>query len=213
MISWKEYWTLMSLGLVFYYGWLLFKYFPTLRLRGNDTGKGSRKDFIVEEFKTIKKRVPDVTGQPKEVVSMNTVESEKEMESKEVLLHRAVAQGQPAPEIKPQPDGLVTSPGKETPLPSPQLELPEPVGKSENMGPLAENLAKEIKELIRKAAENKVGEGQVIFSLQKVLGKEEYKELKGSFFETGISEMIGSMLVRECSIHLDAAMLQGLWVR
>lgn len=54
-ISWKEYIILIVLGLVFYYGWWLVRYYPGLSKSRAGTG-GLKGDPLVEETKDMVKR-------------------------------------------------------------------------------------------------------------------------------------------------------------
>lgn len=203
MISWKEYWTGMGLGLLFYYGWLLVKYFPALW--PGSRAKGMPKGFVFEEFKEGERPAPGMKEERVEERPLVPVEERPMGPAAEKS--ESVKSTMPPPPLSSQ---------LELPLPpeKPREKLTErPMERPVNLQPVAEALISEVKGLIGKAAENKVVEGELMFWLQMLLDQEGYRVLGGSYFEESINEIIGSELANKCSIHLGAVELSGLWKR
>jgi hypothetical protein len=195
--SWKEFFTVMGLALLIYYGLLLLRYFPGWI--GSNAGAGGMG-------RAIKGRAADALRARDAARRMVATEdpgvqaADQRGEAMDELV-----MGDQAGDDGAQATGQQVA-GSHLALPLPEVKraaLPE----------LANHLSREILALVEQAAMEKKERGEIIYALQLLLDKEIYRPVKASLFREKISQGIGSMVERYCSIRLDAEEVRGLWVR
>ncbi len=190
-ISWKEYFTLMGLGLLVYYGWWLVRFYPSMKIGG--AGKaGQGRPVLSEAVKLGKageagKAVPavvaaDVIGKPGQA---------------------GAAESSPSNEL---PVVESTGAAKQEELPFP-ADVPKPVF----LPQLAGDLRNEIQALVLKVSETGMVEGELVFAFHQLLTGERYNRLKGTAFEKKISEQIVSDLEKHGPVRVDVEVVTGWW--
>lgn len=173
-ISWKEYFIVVGLGVLFYYGWWLVRYYPGLPVgRPGAAGRGDRHAGETEKIKEMEE-TKEVMGTP-------------ETEAKEM---RA-----------PEENG-----GKQLELPLPAvierpLFLPE----------VAARLIEEVMRLTDRAIREQIVEGELTYMLQRLLGSEPYRRLRGTDYEEKMNALLAQELERYGSVRPDAEVVKGLW--
>jgi hypothetical protein len=173
-ISWKEYFTLMGLGLGFYYGWWLVRYYRGLKVGAR--GKADRGQQILPEFAKAERPVTAAAAE---------------------------AIGKPDQAIPAEPQGKT------------QETLPMPVAPVTDGGAflpmLAGELSAELQRLMKKACEERMVEGELVFAIGQLLNRPPYNRLKGTHLEGKIGAQIVRELVAYGSIHYDTENVKSWW--
>lgn len=218
MISWKEYFTLMGLGLVLYYGWLLVRYYPGLTIPGR--GKAGQGRQLLPDFVSLKAAVGvasgagEVIGKPDQAVPAG----KQETTQLELPLPVPWAPGKAA-EIGGEGGLRVSSENSKVgvmPLPGEvgqvdQLPVPALIPKPMFLPELAGDLTNELRRLLERFSEGEMVEGEMLFAVEKLVGRETYCRLKGTLFEEKISVQVVRELEKHGSIHVDAEVVKGWW--
>jgi hypothetical protein len=181
-ISWKEYFTLMGLGLGLYYGWLLVRYYRGLKVDALD--KADRGRQILPEFGKAATRM-------KAAEQVVKVAAAAEAIGKPDQATPAEQQGK-IQETLPMPESSVIEGGTFLPM-------------------LAGELSAELQRLMKKAREEAMVEGELVFAVGQLLGRSPYNRLKGSAFEKKIGEQIVRELETYGSIHFDTENVKSWW--
>jgi hypothetical protein len=186
-ISWNEYFIVMGLCLVVYYGWWLVRYYSGLKL--GQWPRADRKDLAIPDAKADKSPLNEMEaeGQP-------TIESAGET---------AEAIGEPDQAVPVERQDIIE---KELP--------PSELGATDQavlLAKLATELMEKLSELMSEAQVQKKSAGQLIQDLRRLLGREPYCKLRGTPFEEKIGQWIGQEWSKEGAAAPDADVLKGLW--
>jgi len=213
-ISWTAYWIIIGVLLLIYYGWLLLKYWGSFRWGGK------QETFTEAVFTGEGISEADLAGPVTEPVAVPAVEGQQEAKAERTVVEAPVREEQqPTPQ---QAKEELASPAETAVLPDestskepmpPAQEEGQPAEKRALPRELAERLVEEVKGWIEKAVMEDSAKPELLYGLQKILDKEEYELLRGSQLQERITTWIVSVLEKECSIHLDAGELSGLWAR
>jgi hypothetical protein len=206
-ISWEEYFTLMGLGLVVYYGWWLVRYYPGLKIGGR--GKADRGRQILPEFG---KAATGIKAAQQRVKVVN----EEWNAGKPGLVAK---EGEAGPGVTAAAKEAIGKPDQAIPAEKqgkPQETLPMPVPAVMEGGAflpmLAIELSAELQRLMKKAREEAMVEGELVFAIGQLLSRAPYNRLKGSSFEKKIGEQIVRELETYGSIHFDTENVKS-WMR
>ena len=192
-ISWKEYFTLVGLGLLVYYGWWLVRFYPTLRFGG--VGKAAQGRQVLPEAPVVVKGGEGAkTGEA----------------GKTVAAAAGGVIGEPD-----QAGAAVSSPSNRLPTvaaaESEKLPVPAVITKPLLLPVLAGDLRNEVQALVLRASETNMVEGELVFAFHQLLTKEPYNRLRGTHFEKKISEQIVSDLERHGPVRVDVVAVSGWW--
>jgi hypothetical protein len=207
-ISWKEYFTLMGLGLLVYYGWWLVRFYPGLRIGSAD--KAARVTPVLPEAPKVVRT--EEAGKPVVAAAGEVIVKPVQAaaaETSQLLIFPAAASGEtggvggsPKEEGKAE---IATAGGPEQ-LPVPAV-IPNPVF----LSGLAGDLRNEIQALVLKASETGKVEGELVFAFHQLLTRSPYNRLKGTAFEKKISEQIVSDLGNHGPVRVDVESVSGWW--
>jgi len=209
MISWKEYFTLMGLLVVLYYGWLLVRYYPGLKI--GRKGKADRGRQVLPDFVKLKAAggtgvaagAGEVIGKPDQAMPAG-----KQGTQLELPMSASAVAGKAGPLEVGKENGapLQAEIAKEEGLPiSAVMERPLLLVE------LAEALTNEVYRLVEKEREGAMAQPELLYAVELLLGRPPYNQLKGTFFEGKMSAQIVRDLERHGSIHLDAEVVKGWW--
>jgi hypothetical protein len=207
-ISWKEYFTLMGLGLLVYYGWWLVRFYPGLRLgRTDKAGRG--RPVLPEPPKMVK---GEEAGKPVVAAAGEVIGKPDQAGTAEgsqlLIFPAAVASETGAAGGSPDEGGkaeIAAGGGPE------QLPVPAVAEKPVLLPVLAGDLRNAVQALVQKASETNMVEGELVFAFHQLLTKEPNNRLKGTHFEKKISEQIVSDLERHGPVRVDAEVVSGWW--
>jgi hypothetical protein len=220
-ISLSEYFSLMGLGLLVYYGWWLVRYFPSLRL--GSAGKPQGRQVLPEKAKMVAGVVPasatagGANGKPVQAGAavsgpskvLPAVAGVAEVGMAGVTADSAVVV---AEEVAPAA-GLDSASTAAAAAAITMLELPFPaaVDKPVLLPVVAGDLWNEVKALVVKASEAEMVEGGLVFAFQQLLKKEPFCRLRGTHFEKKISEQIVAELVKHGPVRVGMDVVSGWW--
>jgi hypothetical protein len=78
---------------------------------------------------------------------------------------------------------------------------------------LAHSLGSQLKQIIQEAARNRTVKEELMTAIQLVLRKDMYQLMKGTAFSIAINNLIQYECETQCSVHLSALEVNGLWAR
>jgi hypothetical protein len=193
-ISWKEYWLMMGVSLVIYYGWWIVKYGGSLGwrwMKAKVQPSGGRLATLIVEPVSEKTKAEDATTK--------AVTRSEETRSKEAGSAPEGSISEPGPEgsgLSAETDGA--GPGSEA---GPQLFLPM----------LAGELMKKVTALVERALAEKMGEAEIQDGLRGLLGEAPYCRLRGTAFREKVTEDIVRVMKSLGSMEIDVGVVSGLW--
>jgi hypothetical protein len=206
-ISWKEYFTLMGLGLGLYYGWMLVRYYQGLKVGAR--GKADRGRQILPEFGKA------VTGMRAAEQVVKVVVAGAGNAGKPGLVAK---EGEAGPGVMVAAEEVIGKPDQAIPAQrqgETQETLPMPMPPEIEGGAflpmLAIELSAELQRLIKKAREEAMVEGELAVAIGQLLSRPPYSRLKGSSFEKKIGEQIARELETYGSIHFDMENVRSWW--
>jgi hypothetical protein len=198
-VSWKEFFTVVGMGCLGWYAWLLVRYFPRGSRLLSRAALGRQKSlFGADGFMDDK-----------------SVSKDQELAApgRELLIRQVAEVPAPGMDLSIGTVGDVAAPGKRLLAGTVgEAEVAMPEEKKRSAQELTEEVSREIGVLIAMGKEEKTGKEELLEAIGKVLKKEEYKGLKESAYRKVVMDMIESDLRNHCSIRLDAEDRSKIWV-